>query len=106
MAVVSITTLPAGVDRDWMQAVRAEVSPDTNPPEGLIIHTESEVDGRIKVVDVWSSQEAHDRFGDERLGPAIHKVLSTRGPLPESAADAEPATVVWEAFAVIHPRQD
>jgi hypothetical protein len=105
MAIVSITTLPAGVDRDWMQAIRAEVDPDTNPPEGLIIHTEAEVDGRIKVVDVWETQEAHDRFGDERLGPAIHKVVAARGPQPESAADSEPATMAWEAFAVVHPRR-
>src|SRR4051812_41068455 len=105
MAVVSIATLPAGVDRDCMQAVRDEVDPDSNPPDGLLIHTESEVDGRIRVVDVWESQEAHDRFGDERLGPAIHKVAAARGHLDDVASGAEPESTAGEAFAVVHPRR-
>ncbi|HKP89069.1 MAG TPA: hypothetical protein VJT75_03760 [Thermoleophilaceae bacterium] len=49
---------------------------EADPPAGLIAHTASVTgDGRIMIVDVWESQEAFDRFEEERLMPAIREAM-------------------------------
>ena len=65
-----------------------------DPPEGLIVHAAGERDGRWCSVDVWESQEAHDRFVEERLLPAVRQALG------DEAADADPPP--HEAFDVKH----
>jgi hypothetical protein len=45
-------------------------------PEGLIVHTAAVTgDGQMRVFDVWQSQEAHARFVESRLKPAISEVV-------------------------------
>ena len=53
-------------------------------PEGLIVHTASEKDGRIRVVDIWESKDAYQRFERETLMPAIQGVVEAPqgGPPP------------------------
>ena len=43
-------------------------------PEGLIIHTASEKNGRIRVIDIWESKDAYQRFESEQLMPAIQRL--------------------------------
>jgi hypothetical protein len=45
------------------------------PPEGLITHVAQMIPGGIRYTDVWESQEALDRFTDERLHPVIGQIL-------------------------------
>ena len=45
-------------------------------PEGLIIHTASEKNGRIRVIDIWESKDAYKRFEGEQLMPAIQRLGS------------------------------
>src|SRR3569623_1633803 len=48
---------------------------DDSAPDGLIEHTAAvSEDGSLVIVDLWESQEALDRFVEERLGPAIAEV--------------------------------
>jgi hypothetical protein len=48
---------------------------DEDAPAGLIEHTAAvSGDGSLVIVDLWESQEALDRFFEERLGPAIEQV--------------------------------
>jgi hypothetical protein len=42
-------------------------------PEALF-HWVAETDGGIKVVDVWQSREAFDRFAEEQIGPYTAEV--------------------------------
>jgi heme-degrading monooxygenase HmoA len=35
---------------------------DADPPQGLIVHTGVETDGGARIVDVWESREAFERF--------------------------------------------
>jgi quinol monooxygenase YgiN len=68
MAVVLITYAPS---REAYEQLDREVGPG-NPP-GCIVHTASEVDGRVRVVDVWESKQHIDEFFQSKLGPAFAK---------------------------------
>lgn len=51
-----------------------------NWPEGIISHVAGgRPDGGWTVVDIWESQEAFDKFFNDRLGPALGAV----GTLPQ-----------------------
>ena len=38
-------------------------------PPGALFHWAAETDGGLRVVDVWESREAFDRFAEEQIGP-------------------------------------
>jgi hypothetical protein len=64
------------VGPDEYDAVVSSMRFHDEPPEGLIVHTAAVTsDGRMRVFDVWQSQEAHDRFVEDRLKPAISAVV-------------------------------
>jgi quinol monooxygenase YgiN len=69
MAVVLITTAPS---RELYEQVVAVVGEET--PPGCIVHTASEVDGGVRVVDVWESQQHIDDYFQAKLGPAFAQV--------------------------------
>lgn len=46
----------------------------TPAPGGCIVHTASEVDGKVRVVEVWESQQHLDEFFQTRLGPAFQQL--------------------------------
>ncbi len=48
-------------------------------PKGLVAHLVVEVDGGLRHIDVWDSQEDWERFHDERVEPAVHSVLRSAG---------------------------
>lgn len=48
-------------------------SPDDWPVEGLLVHAAGEGEGGFRVVDVWESEEAAQRFG-EKLTPILEEV--------------------------------
>jgi len=48
-------------------------SPDDWPVEGLLVHAAGEGEGGFRVVDVWESEEAAQRFG-EKLTPILREV--------------------------------
>ena len=73
MPIVRILS-PEAVTYEIYQQVSDKIDAQGDPPEGLIVHTASEVDGKLKIVDVWESVEHAERFGQERLGPAIVEV--------------------------------
>jgi hypothetical protein len=52
-------------------AVHGHMDIDGDPPEGLILHSAGPIDGGWGVIDFWESRYAFDRFGKERLQPAI-----------------------------------
>jgi quinol monooxygenase YgiN len=68
MAVVLITFAPS---REAYEQLSEEAGAEN--PRGCIVHTASEVDGRVRIVDVWESMEAIDEFFQNKLGPAFAK---------------------------------
>jgi hypothetical protein len=95
MAIVRIIRPPMVTAESYDQ-VNAKAGVDGNPPEGLLVHTAGEVDGQWQIVDVWESEEAAQRFDDERLRPAIESVMGGAPPGP-------PPTTVYEAYRVVRP---
>lgn len=69
MAVVLIAWAPS---REAYEAIDNEVG-RTAPP-GCIVHTASEVDGKVRIVDVWESQQHINDFFQTKLGPAFAKL--------------------------------
>jgi hypothetical protein len=46
-------------------------------PDGLIIHVAVERrEGGLRYYSVWESEEAADRFGEQRLHPVVHGLLA------------------------------
>jgi hypothetical protein len=72
------------IDEETYNKVNDAMGVHDNPPQGLIIHTASKADSGLTFVDVWESQEALDRFRDERLMPAVREVVGEpQGPEPQ-----------------------
>lgn len=69
MAVALIAWAPS---REAYEAVHNAVG-RTAPP-GCIVHTASEVDGNVRVVEVWESQQHIDEFFQSKLGPAFENL--------------------------------
>jgi len=69
MTVVLKISAPS---REVYEQIVAIVGEDT--PPGCIVHTASEVDGEVRIVDVWESQQAIDAFFNAKLGPAFAEV--------------------------------
>lgn len=51
----------------------------STPPEA-ISHWVAQTDDGIRVVDVWESREAYDRFAQEQIGPYSAEVGITEPP--------------------------
>jgi hypothetical protein len=80
--------LPTGVPIQMLDAVTDEMGVDADPPEGMIVHTHYEHDGRVHVLDVWESAELHQKFAESRLLPAMGKVAAAQGfDLPQGEPD-------------------
>jgi hypothetical protein len=95
MAIIRITRPPM-ITAEVYDAVNAKAGVDESPPEGLLMHSAGEVDGQWQIIDVWESEEHAQRFGDERLAPAIAEVVGQTPPGP-------PPTTIYEAHNVILP---
>ena len=68
MAVVSIAWAPS---RSAYEAIHEQVGA-TAP--GLIVHTASAVDGKVRIVEVWESRQHIDEFVQSKLVPALQKL--------------------------------
>ena len=90
MAVVLTMKIPFG--SDVYDRVNEEMDTANNMPDGLISHYGAKTDGEMLIVDVWDSKEHFERFENERLMPAVEKVLGGASP----AAGPEPV------FAELH----
>ena len=53
-------------------------------PKGLIVHLAFESSTGVRIVDVWESEEAFERFAKERLRPAMDNMLQAAGVTRES----------------------
>lgn len=86
MAVVLVHQGPTVTQANYEETIRKLTggkdrmdSPSDWPVEGLLVHTAGESDSGFRVVDVWESEEACRRFG-EQLGPVLQQVGITDPP--------------------------
>jgi hypothetical protein len=52
-------------------------------PEGQLAHGSVEVEGKLRVYDVWESRAQFDQFGANRLGAAMGQALGDRAEQPQ-----------------------
>jgi hypothetical protein len=45
------------------------LTPGGSTPPGAISHWVTKTEGGLRVVDVWETREAFDRFAEEQIGP-------------------------------------
>ena len=62
------------LDRGMYDTLRLELDIDHQHPLGLIMHGAAEVDGLIRVAQIWESDWYAKRFDDEILAPALEAV--------------------------------
>ena len=61
--------------RDEYEQVNEKIDPENNPPSGLILHCGADIGGgKLRVVDVWESQDDFQSFVQGTLIPAINEV--------------------------------
>ena len=85
MAVVLVHQGPDLTQASYEQVVRSMIGKDRPestsdwPEEGLLAHAAGEGPSGFRVIDVWESEEAAQRFG-EKLGPHLQEAGITTPP--------------------------
>ncbi|HEX3542154.1 MAG TPA: hypothetical protein VHT75_17105 [Acidimicrobiales bacterium] len=97
MAVLLQQVLPEGVTIDMLDEVTTEMGIQSDPPAGLVVHVHYLEGGRSHVVDVWESRQAYETFEENRLRPAIQKVMERRG----VTMGGQPETSMTEVASVM-----
>lgn len=81
------------IDENQYQEVRAAIGPDT--PKGLIAHLVIRQDAGLRYIDVWDTQADWERFRDERVTPAVQRMMAAHGlPAPTSPAPNQSIEVI------------
>ena len=81
------------VSSTWEQYERITASLVEPAPIGLILHVAGPTDEGFRIINVWESEEAWQRFQTERVAPAIAALGGPARPEP-SFRDLHPAHVV------------
>ena len=70
MAIAIIAEVP-GRDAQFDDQVTQALDMRANPPAGSLARFAGPVPGGWRVISIWESQEAFDKFRTERLEPAL-----------------------------------
>jgi hypothetical protein len=60
-----------GMDRATYNVLRARLDIDHRHPLGLILHGATEIEGTMRVAQIWESEWYAARFDEDILGPAL-----------------------------------
>jgi hypothetical protein len=85
MAIVRIVS-PREITWELYNQVAEKIEAG-GPVEGLIAHTAVDNNGKPQFIDIWESNEAAERFGQERIGPAVGDIA------PDIAGPPDPDQV-------------
>jgi hypothetical protein len=79
-----------GMSEQLYDQVNARVNPQGNPPEGLIFHSAGpSPEGGWRIVDVWDSRAAFDRFFESRVMATVAELVGE-----EALSQGEPPEIV------------
>jgi hypothetical protein len=67
---------------DWETYRRIIEELGDERPAGLVTHAAGPTEGGVRIIDVWESEDAQQRFLSERLFPARQRVLDDMGVEP------------------------
>jgi hypothetical protein len=69
-----------GVTQDQYNQVMRHLDLDNNPASGGIFHIAGFMSGTLRVIDIWESQQAFEKFQRERLTAAVQKAAISAQP--------------------------
>ncbi|PYQ77588.1 MAG: hypothetical protein DMG04_00025 [Acidobacteria bacterium] len=69
-----------GVTPEQYNRVMSNLGLDKNPPAGAVFHVAGFTGGSARIVDIWDSQQAFERFQKDRLTAAVQKAGITGQP--------------------------
>ena len=81
------------VAASWERYARMTALLVDTPPEGLLVHVAGPTEEGVRIIDVWESEEAWERFRSECLAPAIAALGGPSRPEP-TFRDLHPEHVV------------
>jgi hypothetical protein len=81
----------------WEQYERVTAAMVEPAPEGLILHVAGPTDEGFRIIDVWESRQAWERFQGARLAPAVAALGGPSRPEP-TFRDLHPVHVVVGAI--------
>jgi hypothetical protein len=64
-------------DEQTYRQVKAAIGDEQ--PKGLVVHLVVKSEGGLRHIGVWDSEADWQRFHDDRVEPAVHKVLTAIG---------------------------
>jgi hypothetical protein len=70
------------ISSSWEQYERIAARLTEPPPPGLLLHLAGPTDEGFRVIDIWDSERAFNRFRSERLQPAIAALGGPASPEP------------------------
>lgn len=90
MAVGLIFDVPGGTQAQYNQ-IRDEVAPGNRRPPGMLYHVAGATEQGWCVAELWESQEALNRFFEDKVRPALRR----------AGIDGQPRT--FEVFNTMEP---
>jgi hypothetical protein len=99
MAVIMNQTMPEGLPIEMLDGVTEEMNVKADPPAGLLLHVHYEDGGRVRITDVWESEQAYESFREQRLTPAMEKVAAAHG--MDLSQSPQPETVFLQVRDVV-----
>jgi hypothetical protein len=91
------------VASSWEQYERLAAGLINPPPTGLLVRAAGPTDEGVRIIDIWESEEAWERFRADRLGPAMAALGGPSRPEP-TFRDLRPEHVVVRIQASSPPR--
>ncbi|HEY4990492.1 MAG TPA: hypothetical protein VFC16_06655 [Nakamurella sp.] len=92
-----VMTMDVPVSRADLEAVSADLGTHDNPPDGLVVHVATATADGVRVVDIWESQAAFEKFRDDQLMPSMQKFMAEHN----MSMDQAPSPRLDEAFDVV-----
>ena len=84
MAVAMVIDQPGGTREQYDQSVEKLRQRGVTPPvAGQLFHAAGPIDGAWRVMEVWESQEAADRFFREHLAAIFAEIGMTTDQMPQ-----------------------
>jgi hypothetical protein len=91
MALVVMQDFSGGTKEQYDQ-VTAQLNLGGHSPQGNLFHVAGMVEGGLRVVDVWESQDALNAF------------MAVLGPVAQSVGVAQPQVTTWPVHNILTPK--
>jgi hypothetical protein len=79
MSIV-VSAVSAGLNTEMYEALTTRVMPADQLPTGCEVHIGGPVEQGWRVITVWETREAFDRFREDSLLPAVRELAGNEPP--------------------------